>query len=1258
MPVVSDGGKFRISRQKSAPEAVQTSFVLSYSIIESLASSGTAVRKFPLPGTKMMLKLRLSKHGYVVKDEHGGKTTIESRVGKVIERLAQVSEKEGLSSSMGSTRTPPPMLRASKGKSSERTSGPPKKELPTVPVKEEDDFGIIRYKGEKPCVVRRIIAKNGAPVFYSAKFMELVEIEEGNTDFMSTVDTSKYETGSYSNLYDDLMHNMYSNPAEDGQENEDSSEARNDQLDSDVDLKTIDICWEYPCAGLISSIEVQEGCKVEPNDIVVKVRTTPKYQQLAHLYAADKLGFSNRQGKTNINNCFQSLTEKFVNSIASGAYHDVDAILKSCQDLEGAVRDFTHTARTYGRVIISEIHLAVEEKTIRPISLGGVLGGHKYVVRGVLFKIPDGEMFRNYPDPLHIANKIQGHELKGLKAYFGWFFNRGTIGVVSFPLTAIIDFKGHRITAMTQLPIDGSKSLIYGSENAGGECTVKNEIPSWSNFIREASLGLHLKSHYVVNGRSENGELEIASCVDLEGHKGRDQRHYLLDFSRALPCAYKSSETRRSYDQLWPYYHLFRAEFVAKYKCALCADGFSNFQSTINQQRRDEATANNSDIKEATDYLLNHSVKKVTQGLLLANDENLSIAHVFHREGVNMRYLGIVYEEIVGPGLFQMSQINLYRQLQVEGLMRVFKAHLRMSLRNASMQTSSKEDSESRILDETCRVLNGLFAKANGYDHWNQINGFVFESLQRDFNFTKSHAKKAIETFLSQDRMHTVGATGMKTKVSVKFAVLKRLDEVVGLGIDARVMNELQSDDKLQVKGRSFSRSKVFWDFDFNFQEKVKHLDILERVRGLSEYLRGKQHRTDAFECFIRAFGILAKVLEASPSDAWLNLLMADLCRSIWEVSDGNPKDSIDVQLASSNSQVAALFKQRALSYYQQSLDSDGNSHNAQRNFGMFLSKIGRLEEAEDCLVKSLELAGDLGLAIDGTTLLELVHVLEALDKKELAAQLKRQSRSWINESSRVREVVPERESDVDAIRLSSSASGIYDERSSSAAAKKDKGIALRKLKNKIASAGTSILTRPRGSGSIRSSESSSIWLRKNSRASGGEHTQVDLSESGIISTISPKTSPSVSPSTSPRHSPPPSPRTSAPRVVRRGAGKFEPLQEKKAVTRKSGFGSISKDDKDNMEEWMEEDASASPSSVDKTKSSLWQAHSSLSQSSPTIRMGQRSSNSTIEITDDNTASLETAFSDIEEEISVAIERNKQLLEMASVSTLSSDSFM
>jgi len=44
--------------------------------------------------------------------------------------------------------------------------------------------------------------------------------------------------------------------------------------------------------------------------------------------------------------------------------------------------------QTYGRIIISEMHLPPSQKTIRPVKIGGVAGGlYKYVCQGILFKV-------------------------------------------------------------------------------------------------------------------------------------------------------------------------------------------------------------------------------------------------------------------------------------------------------------------------------------------------------------------------------------------------------------------------------------------------------------------------------------------------------------------------------------------------------------------------------------------------------------------------------------------------------------------------------------------------------------------------------------------------------------------------------------------------------------------------------------------------------------------------------------------------------
>lgn len=42
----------------------------------------------------------------------------------------------------------------------------------------------------------------------------------------------------------------------------------------------------------------------------------------------------------------------------------------------------------YGRIIISELYLPPEQRTIRPSQLGGVAGGVKYLVNNILFKVP------------------------------------------------------------------------------------------------------------------------------------------------------------------------------------------------------------------------------------------------------------------------------------------------------------------------------------------------------------------------------------------------------------------------------------------------------------------------------------------------------------------------------------------------------------------------------------------------------------------------------------------------------------------------------------------------------------------------------------------------------------------------------------------------------------------------------------------------------------------------------------------------------
>jgi hypothetical protein len=51
-------------------------------------------------------------------------------------------------------------------------------------------------------------------------------------------------------------------------------------------------------------------------------------------------------------------------------------------------QDFLFCVRTYSKIIVSELYLPHQQKTIKPMTdMGGVAGGLKYRVNNILFKV-------------------------------------------------------------------------------------------------------------------------------------------------------------------------------------------------------------------------------------------------------------------------------------------------------------------------------------------------------------------------------------------------------------------------------------------------------------------------------------------------------------------------------------------------------------------------------------------------------------------------------------------------------------------------------------------------------------------------------------------------------------------------------------------------------------------------------------------------------------------------------------------------------
>ncbi len=747
------------------------------------------------------------------------------------------------------------------------------------------------------------------------------------------------------------------------------------------------LVWEG-ADGVLEEWCVRVDQVIESGMVVCRVRSS---ERLAHLIKADqytqKLRSERVDWNVGLNARFQTVTETLVRAIACGSrtvVHSSDT-LKTCYDLERVARDFRDTARTYGKVIISEVHLPVEAKTLRPLKLGGTLGGSKYVVRDVLFKLGNGDLFSEYPDPLYIANKIQGHELKGLKSYFGWFFNKGTLGLVSFPLMALIDFKGHRITAMSELPICGAETLILGSMNAGGECNVENKDQALSNLVNTASAALGLKPHFVTNGKSAGGETEITCCVDLEGHRGKDGKKYLLDFSRTFPPVFKPSEERQDFDKLWPFYSMFRAEFLLRYKVftLLSPDAYSNFQSPL---RPEEKNQNHADIRQATEFLKTQVVHNVCVSLSTSVSEvgegPRSLSHTFHREGLNVRYLGLVYE-LLATKFYSEHVKCVLKEVIAEALTRVLKNHVRGLWRAA--------DGESNQLDATRDCFNAFFGKSRNEEQWLARNPYVMPGLISKFLFSPKNAKFAVITFRTGSFIEQSGGA----LTSIKFVVLKRVTEDTGLVVDAEVMQDLGMGGG-SMRGRAFETETVFDGLDFSFTERVKQLDIVQRAFGLAQYLKGMQmiqeNPVAAEQFLLRGFFMVEKVLEASPLDPWLTALMGDLSCGLWMIMNAQcskreaaavtGKASVSAAETSAiaeQREVCNIFLKRADKYYHEALSANPIV-SVLRNYSIFLLRCMRLSEAEQHLKLALENCNDEGGTLNGQLVSEWELVGELMD--------------------------------------------------------------------------------------------------------------------------------------------------------------------------------------------------------------------------------------------------------------------------------------
>ncbi|GAM27028.1 hypothetical protein SAMD00019534_102030 [Acytostelium subglobosum LB1] len=478
---------------------------------------------------------------------------------------------------------------------------------------------------------------------------------------------------------------------------------------------------------------------------------------------------------------------------------EMDDSLDKFERLASLEHDFVYAAEAYGRIIISEHLLPNEMKTIKPVSVGGVAGGDKYIVQGILFKFAvESDTFGLYGSDEN-AMKAAAHELNGCTS----ILNSGIKGL-HVPLMAYIDYRGFRLMALSLLPIN-KLSLVYGSCDAGQ--TVHTSNTMFNHLMSTTSKVLNIKPHRV---QDSAGDLKsICGPIDIEGHIGNDNRFYLLDFARLAPP--EPPVNRGAY-----LYRLLRLELVRKNEVPLCSDSFSPMPTI-------DIETHNAEVRDAYDHMVTNIIPKFANDLEHTAEGALTcdqLSKLFHSEGINMRHLGLVRR--------CCSRDAIREVLLVEAISRCLKSLTRELLRREMKKTHLPSDYPYRKI--ILNFINLVFGSDND-EFLKEILLPKMEKKFRHINDTKD--PNNANEFLTENQEESP----LFTKDSPIYPrILHRFINTIGVVMSADSIKEYYK----QESGMSFVDPDIV-----ELKTQITRLNIIDYADGMSLYYKALESKSD-----------------------------------------------------------------------------------------------------------------------------------------------------------------------------------------------------------------------------------------------------------------------------------------------------------------------------------------------------------------------------------------------------------------------------
>eukprot|EP01119_Soliformovum_irregulare_P021101 TRINITY_DN6964_c0_g1_i1.p1 TRINITY_DN6964_c0_g1~~TRINITY_DN6964_c0_g1_i1.p1 ORF type:complete len:1087 (+),score=286.12 TRINITY_DN6964_c0_g1_i1:199-3459(+) len=593
-------------------------------------------------------------------------------------------------------------------------------------------------------------------------------------------------------------------------------------------------------------------------------------------------------------------------------------------DLSTHGHNFIYTAKTYGKIIISEVYMEPNKKTIPPLKGKGFAGGDKYYVHGIYFKFAvDSEHLYGGDEG---AMKVAGHELRHLITVFNCWIKEFTV-----PMTILLDYRGFRLIAMSTFPVTDS-TITYGCSDASKGGSVHAD-PKTEKLVQRLATDLNLKAHRV----GPDSTL-LWTCIDLEVHMGLDDKLYLLDFSRLFPPVEPNRKIPCSY-----LVNLFRPEFVQKFKKSLCSDAFSPFLNDPDSE------IHNQEIREATKILKETNIPEFAEILLkipMEERDSFPLTPSLHAHGINVRYLGLIRAALPKEEFYW--RIVLFIEMASRCIKQLIRSKLRLKIRELRQPG---DDAYKRVVIDQ---FNLIFSEtAQSRTHW--------KTVLKDLLLSK------FENSLDDDELNinlktllpcTKHAFRLKDGRCILF---KKISKNLGL-----VFTEATQRSCLE-NPNFFEFQQPFDETDLeDIQERIKHMNIVSHSEGFVLKMKAsKKFKDESLRLYHLAIDKFKKALESNPNNRNSLRNLADCYTYLDQKSEAEfyYKEAIKSDPHDTNSLYkygAFLDKydrsDQAEEFYLQSLEADPTHSNCLGVYADFLACSRNLyheaEELYNCAIR------------------------------------------------------------------------------------------------------------------------------------------------------------------------------------------------------------------------------------------------------------------------------------------------------------------